>query len=170
MKETPTLQTARLLLRPARIEDADAVYVWTSSDRVNESLFSPPNRDLEVTRKLLADWIRRRRNYSWFLVLDGTTIGECQVIKDVEGGGFEVGMTLWEESWGKGYMREALSEVIRFLFSLGYSFGQAKTDVRNLAARKTLESVGFLLAEGPEPYRIEKKGKDIEVVTYRLDK
>ena len=171
MKETPTLETPRLTLREFRIEDAENVYEWTSSFAVTRYLWWRPNRDLETTRKILANWIRKKRNYSWAVVQGEEAIGEIQVIKDLPGNGFEYGVTSKEKSWGHGFMKEASFEAIDYLFSeAGYEYGYAESDARNLNSHRLLKSLGFEEIDLKEMVRIEKKDEAIDVLCFRLTK
>lgn len=169
MKETPTIQTPRLLLREFKIEDAPDVYTWTGSLEVTKYLWWLPNRDLETTEKILSKWIRLKRNYSWAVCLEDHPIGEVQVIKDLPEKGFELGMTSAEAYWGHGYMKEAISHAIAYLFSHGiYDYGYAESDERNLASHYLLKALGFEECGRKENLPIEKKGEVINVICFRL--
>ena len=57
-KGTQTIETSRLILRQARIEDAEAMFRnWANDPEVTKYLTWPPHGDLEVTRKLLHCWV-----------------------------------------------------------------------------------------------------------------
>lgn len=167
MKDTPTLHSLRLTLRPFVLEDAADVYKWCSSFKCAEYLFWHPHRDLGVTTRLLTNWTRKKRNYSWALVKDGHAIGEVQVIKDIPEAGAEIGYILAEEAWGQGYMSEALGVIIPFLQEKGYRYLYAETDERNERSRHLLERQGFLLTETEVGRYIAKKDETINVAKYR---
>ena len=171
MKETPTILTPRLLLRPFVSDDALDVYEWTSSLEVTRFLWWHPNRDLITTKKIVAKWVRGKRNYSWAVNKESETIGEVQVIKDLPDGGFEFGITSKEKCWGKGYMKEASFYAISFLFSDNlYSYGYAESDERNVRAHHLLEALGFSKSETKRGVLIEKKNEIIDVACFRLAK
>lgn len=171
MKETPTLKTARLTLRPFTMDDVDNVYRWCSSWTNTQFLFWYPHRDKSVTERLVKTWIRKKRNYSWALD-DGTgAIGEIQVIKDLPNGGFEVGYILLEEKWHQGFMKEALVGVLRYLFLQNpLLFSEEETDSRNVASRHLLESVGYVFTGTKEGVYIAKKNETVTESFYHLSK
>ena len=169
MKETPSLQSERLLLRPFLISDLSDVYEWTSSFEVTRYLWW--HRDISVTEKLLSKWIRQRRNYSWAVVKENEVIGEVQVIKDLPGRGFEFGMISKESSWGQGYMKEAIFRCFEYCFGEGaYEYGYAESDSRNERSHHVLAVLGFKLTSVKKSVFIEKKGEIIDVYCFRLSK
>lgn len=140
MKDTPILKTPRLVLRPFTLDDVDDAYVWCSSFVVTKHLFWHPHRDKSVTERLIQNWIRKKRNYSWALDDGAHVIGEIQVIKDLPDRGFEIGYTLAEAYWRQGFMKEALPVVLDYLFCKdGYDYSYEETDADNLPSRKLLE-------------------------------
>lgn len=171
MKDTPVLHTNRLVLRPFSMHDVPAVYGWCSSLETTRYLFWHPHRDVGVTTRLVENWLRKKRNYSWALDNGGGAIGELQLIKDLPDRGFEIGYILQEESWHQGYMREALVAVLSFLFEeQGYLYSYEETDERNLASRKLLESLGYQLIGNKPGIYIAKKDETITESAYRLTK
>ena len=173
MKDTPIIKTSRLLLRPFSLLDAPRVYEWCSSFSVTKYLFWYPHRDINVTMRLLKNWLRKKRNYSWCIEYDHEAIGEVQVIKDLNGHGFEIGYILHEDYWQKGLMKEALNATISYLFThTAYQYALAITDINNLPSRALLESLSFSLVEeeSDKEYFIAKKGVTILIATYRLNR
>jgi [ribosomal protein S5]-alanine N-acetyltransferase len=171
MKETPILKTSRLTLRPFTLDDVDDAYVWCSSFNVTKYLFWHPHRDKSVTERLVKNWVRKKRNYSWALD-DGTrVIGEIQVIKDLPEHGFEVGYSLAEAYWRQGYMKEALAAVLSYLFTNdGCLYSYEETDERNEASRKLLETFGYQLQEIKKDIYIAKIDQRVNEACYRLSK
>lgn len=171
MKETPTLRSERLLLRPFLPEDLKDVYEWTSSFEVTRYLWWHPNRDISVTEKLLSKWIRQQRNYSWAVSKDNEVIGEVQIIKDLIGKGFEFGMISKESSWGHGYMKEAIFRCFEYCFGeAAYEYGYAESDSRNERSHHVLSILGFKLTDVKKNVLIEKKGETIDVYCFHLSK
>jgi ribosomal-protein-alanine N-acetyltransferase len=171
MKETPILKTARLTLRPFAFSDVADVYEWCSSLKTTAYVFWYPHKDIHVTERLVQNWVRKKRNYSWAIDAGQGAIGEVQVIKDLPDQGFEIGYILKESAWQKGYMSEAVQAVLHFLFvEQGYRYSLEEVDERNLASRHVLEKMGYRLLEIKEDVLIEKKADIIDVALYRLDK
>ena len=171
MKDTPLLQTKRLVLRPFSLEDVPNVYAWCSSLEVTRYLFWYPHRDLGVSERLVKQWIRKKRNYSWALDDGGGAIGELQVIKDLPDGGFSLGYILKEEKWRQGYMKEALLVGLHFLFTeANYRYSEEVTDERNLPSRQLLSAVGYRLVGLEKDVLIAKKNEVITEAVYRLSR
>jgi ribosomal-protein-alanine N-acetyltransferase len=171
MKITPTLNTERLLLRPFVQEDAPRVYAWCSSSQVTEHLFWHPHRDLAVTERVLADWIKKKRNYFWALD-DGTgAIGEIEIIKDFSDGGCEIGYVLLQEKWGQGYMKEALRAVLSFLFQEGrYGYVYAEVDSANAVSLGLLARLGFRVTGSELGLYVSKIDRKVDKTFLRLEK
>ncbi len=112
IKDTTTLNTARLLLRPFKEEDVDDVYEWCSSPLVTKCLFWYAVRDKSCTERILRKWIRKKRHYSWCLGYQGKAIWEIELIKDLDKDSCEIGSTLSSAYWREGFMKEALKEVL----------------------------------------------------------
>jgi len=171
MKDTPVLYTSRLVLRPFSPEDVPAVYSWCSNLEATRYLFWRPHRDVGVSGRLVKQWIRKKRNYSWALDDGIGAIGELQVIKDLPDQGFSVGYILKQEKWHQGFMKEALLRVLHYLFAeAGYLYSEEVTDERNEASRKLLEAVGYRFVSLKGSVFISKKNETINEAFYRLDK
>lgn len=166
MIETPSIKTQRLLLRQVELGDAEAVYSWTGDIEVCRYLFYLPNRDLETTERIVANWVKKRRHFAWLLVLDGTPIGEFEIIKNLPEKGFEIGYEMAKAYWGHGYMSEAAKAILSFMKEKGYAYAYAETDGRNESSLRLLAKLGFEVI-GEEDRLIEKTGAEIRVKKLR---
>lgn len=163
----PSLTSQRLLLRSWQIEDAEALYSWCGDLKVTEFLFWYPHRDLEVSKRLLAKWVKKPRGFSWAITLNNQPIGEIQLIKDLPNGGGEIGYTLSSSYWGKGYMSEAFCLVKEYLTKQGYRYLYAESDSHNARSIAFLTKQGFKKKE-EKPYHIDKKNEDIILSAFLL--
>jgi ribosomal-protein-alanine N-acetyltransferase len=163
---TPEIHTKRLLLRQVEENDAEAIYAWTGDIEVCRYLFYLPNRDLETTRKIVGNWVRKRRHFAWLLTLNGTPIGEFEIIKDLPGKGFEIGYEMAKAYWGNGYMKEAGEAVLSFMKEQGYAYAYAETDMENVSSTHLLEKLGFEVI-GEETRLIEKVGRMVRLQKYQ---
>jgi len=171
MKDTPLLHTDRLVLRGFSLDDIVAVYSWCSDFEATRYLFWHPHRDIGVSERLVKQWIRKKRNFSWALDDGSGAIGEIQVIKDLPEEGFSLGYILKREKWHQGYMKEALLGVLHYLFlEGGYRYSEEVTDERNMVSRKLLEAVGYHFVGIKEGVFISKKNETITEAIYHLDK
>lgn len=149
---TVRIETERLVLRPFRTEDAQAMYEnWASDSQVTKFLTWPPHRDVEETRQILADWTAQYEKpdyYNWAIAWkedEGQVIGNISVVvldADVESA--SIGYCLGRKWWHMGVMPEAFSEIIRFLFEeTGLNRIEARHDTENPASGRVMEKCGL---------------------------
>lgn len=149
---SPTLTTARLVLRPHRMEDADAWYALTSDPEIVEYL-AWPLRTREESLQHLRDRTRHtrleRRNdfLALAVVRDGELIGDVSLHLRVTDPGnrvLEIGWLL-DPAWqGEGYASEAAEAMLDLAFDrLGAVRVIARMDPRNEASRQLAERLGF---------------------------
>jgi ribosomal-protein-alanine N-acetyltransferase len=144
------LKTRRLTLRPLGNEDVEALYGIFSDPQVMRYWDTAPysSREqvlqrIECDRKALLEGSALRVG----IVPSGsaTIIGTIAAFDFVEQSGrAEVGYILSRDAWGNGYMHEALTGLIEYLFSwLGLRRLEADVDPRNARSAKSLERLGF---------------------------
>ena len=147
-----TLETARLMLRPMRAEDAAHLLQVFSDPKVMASFgqppFDPPTMD---------EWVRRnldhqeRHGYGLFVVVlreNGHLIGDCglecmHVDGTVE---TELGYDLRSDYWNRGLATEAATAVRDYAFG-PLALPRLISLIRstNLASRRVAEKIGMRL-------------------------
>ena len=141
--ECPALSTERLLLTPPTAEDAPALTRIQNTDFVLR--YNAMERwDEErmrgwIERNALQQIVLRRRE-------DPSPIGLVGLAEDSLRYGVdsvELNCYLSEDYARQGYMREALSCVLRHLFEAGAERVAARVFAPNIASRRLLESLGF---------------------------
>lgn len=141
--ECPALSTERLLLTPPTAEDAPALTRIQNTDFVLR--YNAMERwDEErmrgwIERNALQQIVLRRRE-------DPSPIGLVGLAEDSLRYGVdsvELNCYLSEDYARQGYMREALSCVLRHLFEAGAERIAARAFAPNIASRRLLESLGF---------------------------
>ncbi len=138
-KGTQTIETARLILRRARLEDAEPMFRnWASDPEVTKYLTWPPHTSVEVTQKILEIWLAeydKSDQYQWMIELKelGKPIGSISVVRQndyVQEA--EIGYCIGTRWWHKGIMTEALTAVIEYLFvEVGMNRVAARHDPNN---------------------------------------
>lgn len=136
---TKTIQTARLELRRFTADDAEAMYRnWASDPEVTKYLTWPHHTGADVSRTVLIDWVagyQRRDFYQWAIVPHGMIepIGSIAVVEyDDRVQKAHIGYCIGQNWWHKGYMSEALSAVMRYLFEeVGFMRIEARHDPNN---------------------------------------
>ena len=153
MQKTGTrkIETGRLILRPFRPEDAEDMYAnWASDPEVTRYLTWPVHGSVDVTRRLLNDWISRYGDggfFQWAVEWKetGSVIGSIGVVRLEEAiGEAEIGYCLGRAFWGRGIMPEALRAVMDYLFdTAGVNRIMAGHDVKNPNSGRVMAKAGM---------------------------
>ena len=152
-----TLETGRLLLRPFRIDDAQAMFDgWTSDDEVTKYVTWPTHRSVETTRALLEHWVAEyeqpeRLNFAIVLKEEEKLIGGIDVVR-YEDGAPVLGYTLSRPYWNRGYMTEACRCVLDYLFTRGYAEVRIDAMVENIGSNRVIQKCGGAFLGTAEVY------------------
>jgi ribosomal-protein-serine acetyltransferase len=143
----------RVLVRPYRVEDAEALQaaVAESREHVRPWLpFADAHQTIEETRDWLthrvAAWLLREdMGMGVFLREDRSFLGGLGLhVRSWEIGFFEIGYWLRASAEGRGYMREAVSLVVEFAArDLLASRLEIRCDARNARSAAVAENLGF---------------------------
>jgi len=134
------LITPRLVLRPARAEDLEALHVILSDSAATAFWSTPPHESLDQTRAWMADMLQPGPDRADFVVeFEGRVVGKA---------GFwrlpEIGYILAPAVWGQGLASEALGAVIQYVLGRAPDLElTADVDPRNAASVRLLERLGF---------------------------
>lgn len=168
MDRQPTLAGERLLLRPLRAEDWEALWA-VASDREIWALHPAHDRWQEpVFRAFFEDALAKG---GALLVIDkanGRAIGSSrfQAFDPADGGSVEIGWTfLARDHWGSGANAEMkrlmLAHAFRFVERVVFRVGAA-----NVISRKALENIGAVLTDRRETRLMA--GEPVEHVAYEV--
>ena len=144
--KVPVIETERLILRPHTVEDAEAVFEWTSDERVAE--FMNYNRHESVNTSL--EWLKSldtlENEYTWGIVRrqDGKLIGSCSIRLRPDGVFWSFGYNLRFDCWNMGYATEAAKRMIEFVRK-EHNAGRitAEHAVDNPASGRVMEKCGM---------------------------
>lgn len=148
-KGSRILTTPRLMLRPFRLEDAEAMYAnWSSDVDVTRFLTWPTHPNVDVSRAILADWVTHYAEpdyYHWAITLDGTPIGSIAAVDhDDRVRKAHIGYCIGKHWWRQGIMTEALQAVMDFLFNeVGYERLESRHDPRNPGSGAVMRKCGM---------------------------
>lgn len=150
-KGTREIETARLLLRPFRAEDGDAMFRnWTHDPEVTRFLTWQPHADVSVSRRLAALWEEEAKKpevYQWAIVPKdlGEPIGSISVVDSEEKPpSAEIGYCIGRAWWGQGLAAEALRAVIEYLIrEVGMRRVWARHDVNNPRSGRVMQKAGM---------------------------
>lgn len=143
----PSMVTERLVLRPLRIEDAEALHPMYSDAEANTYGSHPATTTVEESRERLAKGIADTAWRAWAITLKGddTAIGTVASYEKRQGKVTEIGYVLKRAYWGKGLVTEAVAALIDLLFAEGQRRVFADTDPDNAASIAVLKRLGFTL-------------------------
>jgi [ribosomal protein S5]-alanine N-acetyltransferase len=131
-RETVTLETARLILRPRTLDDAEALHAAFADVELMRYWSGPPHASVEETRADLARDAPEWRRWAITLKGDDTAIGVVAAGEKRQGN-------------VSGIAREAVTAVIDRIFAEGQRRVFADTDPDNVPSRAMLERLGFKL-------------------------
>lgn len=169
-----TLFTERLTLRPPRLGDAGDITRLLQERRVVEMLSVVP---WPYERAHAEEWLEQvaadqaEGRFEVFLILlreSGETIGVIGLHPAANGLWAHFGYWLGIDSWGQGYMTEALREILRRGFEdLGLRRIEAYHFAHNPASGRVMQKAG-LVREGLQKLRAERFGELHDRVIYGI--
>lgn len=155
---TPVLRTARLVLRPWRIEDLEAAFAIWGDAEVVRYLGSKelPLRDLEAQHAWLAPRIARWSKPEWQASFDiwaaampdtDRVIGTVflKPYSNTDNARIEIGWHLARAAWGQGYGTELAREALRHAFEVRkHTRVEALVMPENEASRRLAKRLGMI--------------------------
>jgi RimJ/RimL family protein N-acetyltransferase len=152
-KLVPTLKTRRLVLRPVRATDAQAIFRYCSDPAVTRYVTFETHRSLADTRKFLRGSERNRRKTGaphWAITLrrSGELLGLCGFLPlgEPRHRRGEFGYWMGKQHWGRGYTTEAVEALLGYGFrKMKLNRMQARVVVQNKASARVLEKAGLRL-------------------------
>jgi RimJ/RimL family protein N-acetyltransferase len=155
----PTIETARLILRPTRAEDFEG-FAALMADEASKFIGGPQARSVTWRGFLQVTGAWTIQGYSMFSLIEKATgrwIGRAGPWVPEGWPGTEVGWGLMKDAYGQGYATEAATAAIDWAFdSLGWTEVIHCIDPDNIASQKVAQRLGSTnLGPGrmPEPYQ-----------------
>ncbi len=135
------IETARLVLRPAREGDLDDMHAVLSDPRAMRWWSTPPHDVLDQTREWLAAMIAGGgAGLDLVIERDGRVIGKAGFYQPPD-----MGYILHPEHWGQGLATEALTAALDRLFATtDHAQATADIDPDNAASMRVVEKLGFV--------------------------
>ena len=171
MAGTIPLQTPRLSLRRHVLEDAGLLYRHFGTDAAmfRYSGWNPyaTSEQARETVQRFIDSYADPRFYGWAIEREGRMIGTIGAYDhDPEKNQIEVGFSIEQASWGKGYATEALEVVLEYLtVQEGIAHVTAWCASDNIASKRTLEKAGMRLS-GIDVGGLEVDGQQYDRLDY----
>lgn len=152
MKGTICLETERLVLRRFEAGDAGVLYrEFGANEKMSRYSGWNPYATSEMAANTVREYLESYDNqafYSWAIEQDGKLVGTIGAYDfDAEQNSIEVGLSIVEACWGKGYASEALCAVIHYLVDaeeIALIKGWCASD--NVGSRRVMEKGGMTLS------------------------
>ena len=172
--DMPRLETPLLILRRLEMRDAPDLFDYSRDPQVAKHVLWDAQTSVSEARAYVRYMLRRYRAgepASWGIEEKETgrvvgTIGYMWYQRD--NNACEVGYSLARRRWNRGYMTEALAEVLRFSFEeLGVHRVEAQHEVENAASGAVMRKCG-MRKEGTLRGRLYNKGRYVDVDLYAM--
>jgi ribosomal-protein-alanine N-acetyltransferase len=174
LKDLPTLETERLILRKMVLNDAEAVFAYASNSEVSRYTLWETHRSIEDSRAFLEFATQKYENGGepdWGIVYrgPGCLVGACGLVNwEAEHARAEVGFVLSREYWGRGLMSEAVRAILRFGFErMNLNRIEARCIAENAASARVMEKAGMVY-EGTLRQREYIKGAYRDIKLYAI--
>lgn len=147
--------TDRLVLRPWRLSDAEALYRYASDERVSRMALWPRHTSVEMSRSVIRDFFMPNPvTLAMVLRQTGEAIGCIGLVPKGDEhftlleGEREVGYWVGHPYWGRGLTTEALRALIDYCRDTLHLPSLLITlDARNIGSRRVAEKCGFTWIE-----------------------
>lgn len=172
--QTLILSGERLILRPPRRSDAEAIYRQIKDPAISRHTFIPHPYELEHAYDFIKRASKSRRDgktysLSIFLKDDNRLIGGIGLERiNTKHRNAEIGYWLARKYWGQGYTSEAVTIMLKFAFNdLKLRRVFAGVMHPNAVSARLLERCGFTL-EGRMRKSIKQRGRWMDILNYGI--
>lgn len=149
--EFPNLESERLILRKLTLADAAELQLVRSDERVMKYMDSDRHSTIQYSQNFITENLEmyeQRKGLFWAIIekYSGKFIGDFSYWEiDKKNSRAEIGYTLKPEYWGKGFMKEAMIQIINFGFDdLNLHSIEANINPSNENSRAILTKLGFV--------------------------
>lgn len=174
LRDLPTLETERLVLRKLAMADAEAVFAYASDPEIGRHTAWPPHRtvaDSEAYLRMALGLYEGGNEALWGVVLkeEGRVVGTCGLYDiDARHATAALGYVLALRLRGRGIMPEAMKAVLAWGFGpLGLQRVQGVCRVDNAPSTRVMEKLG-LAPEGVMRSCRVVKGRRIDMKLYAI--
>lgn len=169
----PTLQTARLNLRPFAESDAEPLYHILSEECVLRYFPNPQPPARDRVARLVAHQIRHweEHGFGWWAVelqAEPGLIGWNGLQYLPETGEIEIGYLLGRAHWGRGLATEGAQAGLRFGFTtLGLQTIIAVVHPENTASQGVIQKLGMAFSNKAEYFGMQVLRYTLDAASYR---
>lgn len=143
------IETSRLIIRPAKIEDAENLFLLNSDPAVVRYTGDLAFKNILEARRLIQDKLTpqyEEKKLGRFMVFlkDETFIGWCGLKYFLETNETDLGYRLAQKYWGNGYATEASKACLRYGFNvINLDKIIAKAMPQNIPSIKVIQKLGM---------------------------
>ena len=144
------LETTRLILRPWKEDDAESLYEYAKNPLIGPIAGWPVHTSVENSRQIIRDILCADETYAVTIKGDNTAVGSIGLMvgdrSNLKVGAEEAEIGYWIgfPFWGKGYIPEAVCELMRYAFNdLGISTIWCGYFDGNEKSKRVNEKCGF---------------------------
>ncbi|MDD3394602.1 MAG: GNAT family protein [Anaerotignum sp.] len=142
------LETQRMILRNLMQEDANDFFEYSKDEEVGKNAGWKPHESLEESRQILNDvFLAEEDVFAMIEKQSGKLIGTVGLISDPTRSNEDarmLGYALGKAYWGKGFMTEAVKELLSYGFvKRGYGIISVSYYTENLRSQRVIEKCGF---------------------------
>lgn len=145
--EQKVLETERLILRAWTIDDVDDLYAYAKNPKIGPKAGWPPHASRDVSEQIVTDWLDSTEVWAIEEKASGKVIGSIGLHTDSKNRNPRakmIGYVLREESWGQGYMPEAVRRMTQFAFEeLCMDVISIRHYEFNKQSRRVIEKCGY---------------------------
>ena len=173
-RDTPQLETERLLLRKLVPEDADDIFAYASDEEVAKYMTWDTHKTIDDSQQFInftLDRYIKDDAGEWGIILkeSGKLIGAAGFPWfDRKNSRAEIGYVLGRRYWGKGIMPEAVRRILRFTFNeLNLNRIECVHALPNEKSGRVMQKAGMAF-EGIARERMFAKGRYWDVKQYAI--
>jgi ribosomal-protein-alanine N-acetyltransferase len=170
----PILETKRLILRKITLDDVQDIFEYASDKEIDKYISWDYHKSVDDTNKYINDVLQKYSDdlpSAWGVIhkQKNKLIGTCGYLIINQNHKFaEIGYVLSRKYWNKGFVTEAVGEVIKYSFErLNLNRIQIHSVVENIASSRVAEKVGMKF-EGILRERFIMKGEFVNVKIYSI--
>lgn len=165
------LKNEKILLRKFKLTDAESMFKnYCNDEEVSKYLTWLPHGNIELTKKLLKQWIEEYNLnvYKWAIDYKGEVIGAVDLQDvDLENESAKFGYVLGRGYWGKGLMTKILECIVKFSFEeLELKKLSGIHAIGNPASGRVMIKNGFKFIKEIKGENKDNKGNFVDVKLY----
>ena len=157
------LKTERLILRPWKLSDAEALYFYASDPAVGPPAGWAPHASIDESREVIRTRLAAPHTFAVCLAASGELVGCIGLHREdlaEDSDELELGYWLGRPFWGRGLIPEAGREVLRYAFqTLGMRRVWCGHYEGNTKSRRVMEKLGFVYHHTTEGIELPRLGE-----------